>query len=203
MDYEHFHKRIDVSRETFTRLETYVAHLLKWQQRINLISPKTIPDIWERHIIDSAQLASLIPNKETRIADLGSGAGLPGLILAIMGHQDVHLIESDERKSIFLSEAARVTDTKLTIHLARIESNPLNKFDIITARACASLEQLLTWSYPMMSQHAICYFAKGKNYAMEIDDARKGWSFEFTCHPSITDPDSVIIELQQLAPRPV
>ncbi len=201
MHYEAFTKHIDVSRETFARLEIYVTHLLKWQQRINLISPTTIHEVWHRHILDSAQFAFRLDRKSDRIMDLGSGAGLPGLILSILGFQQVHLVESDQRKAVFLQEAVRLTSCNAIIHDTRIESITLKNIDIITARACAPLGQLLAWCYPLIGENTICLFAKGKNCAKEIDDARVGWSFDCTQHISITDPESVLLQLQHLTPR--
>jgi 16S rRNA (guanine527-N7)-methyltransferase len=140
-----FQKSTNVSRETLTQLEAYAELLLKWQPKINLISGKTIPELWTRHFLDSAQLIELCPPGATTLIDLGSGAGFPGLVLAIMSTMTVHLIESDTRKSAFLREAARIAGVsdRVTVHPARAEAVDLPPAAIISARALASLSDLL------------------------------------------------------------
>src|SRR6202012_3858963 len=133
---------VDVSRETRERLAAYVALLAKWNAKINLVGPATLPDVWRRHILDSAQVHALDADAAV-LVDLGSGAGLPGLILAILGGPEVHLIESDLRNAAFLQEAARQTGTKLTIHAKRIDAAPAIQADVVTARALARLANLL------------------------------------------------------------
>src|SRR5215469_10920571 len=112
-------EQLNVSRETLARLETYVQLLMAWNRRINLVGPRTLRDVWRRHILDSGQLLALMPPKARVLVDLGSGAGLPGLILAILGVPEVHLLESDGRKCAFLREAARVTEATVTVHAQR------------------------------------------------------------------------------------
>src|SRR5215469_9005705 len=126
-------EQLNVSRETLARLETYVRLLTAWNRRINLVGPRTLRDVWRRHILDSGQLFALMPPKTRILVDFGSGAGLPGLILAILGVPEVHLIESDGRKCAFLREAARVTETPLNVHQRRIADVPGFRADVITA----------------------------------------------------------------------
>ena len=128
-----------VSRETRGRLEVYADLLRKWQPKINLIAPSTLPDLWARHFEDSAQLLQLVPECTKRIADMGSGGGFPGLVLAILTGIETHLIESDSRKGAFLREAARLTDAPVTLHTKRLEAMPSLGADLITARALAPL----------------------------------------------------------------
>ena len=142
MDYSEFRSRFDVSRETFDALNHYKKLVLKWQKSINLISPNTVHEIWSRHIIDSCQFANLIVSRETSIVDIGSGGGFPGIVLAILGYHNLTLIESDNRKGIFLHEVARELSLPITIVSDRIEKVTIDSPDIITARACASLEKL-------------------------------------------------------------
>jgi 16S rRNA (guanine527-N7)-methyltransferase len=186
---------IDVSRETQERLAAYVALLTKWNARINLVGPATMPDVWRRHILDSAQVHPRIADAGT-LVDLGSGAGLPGLILAILGGPQVHLIESDARKCAFLHEAARVTGTAVTIHNRRIEAAPAIAADIVTARALAPLAQLLDHAVRFLKPAGKCVFLKGARQADELTEARKTWHMGVTERPSLSDPSGVILEVE-------
>ncbi len=125
----------DVSRETLSALETYAALLVKWQARINLVAKDSLPDLWRRHFLDSAQLVPLLPPGAAPITDLGSGAGFPGLVLSIMTGRAVHLVDSDQRKGAFLLEAARMTGAKARVHSERIEATKAWPAEIVTARA--------------------------------------------------------------------
>jgi 16S rRNA (guanine527-N7)-methyltransferase len=187
-----------VSRETLTRLESYVALLTAWNRRINLVGPSTIGDVWRRHILDSAQLFPLIPATARRLVDLGSGAGLPGLILAIMGVPEVHLVESDQRKVAFMREAARVTGAKIVLHPQRAEKLPGFAADVITARALATVSVLLDLASHFTSTHSILLFLKGQAVQDELTQARKAWKMQATLHPSLSDPSGAILRLEQV-----
>lgn len=184
-----------VSREAEKKLQIYEALLKEWQEKINLISPSTVESIRERHINDSIQLQEYIPEDAT-IADIGSGAGFPGMVLAILGYR-VTLIESDKRKSIFLQEVLRQASIKATIENRRAEEIT-DKFNVITSRACAPLELLLQLAFPLMQSDATCFFHKGQTYAMEVEDAEKKWCFDYKIYPSKTDSKGVIIALSTL-----
>ncbi len=132
-----------VSRETLARLEAYAALLVQWSARINLVGRDTLADLWRRHFLDSAQLCSHVPGSARSLVDLGSGAGFPGLVLAILGVPGVELIEADSRKSAFLREAARVTETPVTIRPCRIEAVPPHPVDVVTARALGAARPAL------------------------------------------------------------
>lgn len=186
---------IGVSRETQERLAAYVAMLAKWNAKINLVGPATLADVWRRHILDSAQIHPQVADAGV-LVDLGSGAGLPGLILAILGGPDIHLIESDARKCVFLHEAARVTGTKLTIHNKRIEAAPALEADVVTARALAPLVQLLDHAVRFLKPAGKCVFLKGARQADELTDARKSWHMRVTERPSLSDPSGVILEVE-------
>lgn len=186
---------IGVSRETQERLAAYVALLAKWNAKINLVGPATLADVWRRHILDSAQIHPQVADAGV-LVDLGSGAGLPGLILAILGGPDIHLIESDARKCVFLHEAARVTGTKLTIHNKRIEAAPALEADVVTARALAPLVQLLDHAVRFLKPAGKCVFLKGARQADELTDARKSWHMRVTERPSLSDPSGVILEVE-------
>lgn len=194
-------RHIAVPRETFERLTAYHDLLLKWQAKVNLISPDTIPHIWHRHFLDSLQLFPHIKNPSCKILDLGTGAGFPGMVMAMMGCSDVHLVESDTKKILFLREVARITDTIISIHHARIEDEPTSPGDIILSRALSSLDSLLSLSSPYVSHETICLFHKGKNYSKEIEDAKSHWQFDCDVIPSITDTQSAILKLTTIRKR--
>ena len=132
-----------VSRETLEKMNTYGHLLLKWQKTINLVGPTTLTDVPERHFFDSAQMFRYITNVDCKLADMGSGAGFPGMVLAMLGVKEVHLIESDIRKATFLREVSRETQTPVTIHDKRVEDCDIPNLDVITARALAPLSDLL------------------------------------------------------------
>jgi len=187
-----------VSRETLGRLEIMVEVLLHWQRAINLVGRATLDDVWGRHILDSAQVAPLIPKDAKTLADLGSGAGFPGLVLAALRPElDVTLIESDARKSAYLGEAARKMGLPKhpKIVISRIEAATPAKADVITARALAPLSQLLAWADRHRSSPAICLFHKGKGWQAELTEAMKDWDIECTPQASVTDRDAVILRI--------
>lgn len=151
------------------RLQRYAEALERWQKRINLVSRATLSDLWRRHMLDSAQLLPLIPVRATRLTDLGSGAGFPGLVLAILGVPEVHLVECDARKCTFLREAARLTNTKnVTVHNRRVEEMPPETFDVVTARALARLPELLRLARRFAGPETVLLFPKGRGIAEEL-----------------------------------
>jgi 16S rRNA (guanine527-N7)-methyltransferase len=196
--YDDFIPYINVSRETFLRLESYANLLEKWQKKINLISPSTVSNIWVRHIIDSAQLVEHVSENDV-IADIGSGAGFPGLVLAVMGIKNMALIESDTRKVAFLKEAARVTKTNITVLNQRVESVSLSGFSLITARGFAPLKELLDSLKSTLTDRHNILLLKGKHYKSEIETARKSWSFDYEAFPSITEREGVILSIRNPA----
>ncbi|MGE5517618.1 MAG: 16S rRNA (guanine(527)-N(7))-methyltransferase RsmG [Bacteroidota bacterium] len=195
---EQFQAQTAVSRETLQRLTAYAELLVKWQARINLVGPDTIPNLWQRHLLDSAQVFPLLPQPIHRLVDMGCGAGFPGLVLAIMGVPDVHLIESDARKCAFLREVARVTGTRVTIHNARIEMVPPLGADVVTARALAPLDKLLGWAERHLLPEGHCVFLKGKAVEDELTVASKEWNISFERFPSQTDPSGIILHLKEV-----
>jgi 16S rRNA (guanine527-N7)-methyltransferase len=196
---EGFARVFDVSRETLARLDTYVGILAAWNRRINLVGASTLGDPWRRHILDSAQLLPHVPRQARVLVDLGSGAGLPGLILSILGVPEVHLIESDQRKAAFLFEAARVTGAACRIHPVRAEKLPPFAADVVTARAVASLPDLLDMAHPFLVTHSICLFLKGKGAGEELTLAAKSWKMTHRLLPSLSDPGGMLAILE--APR--
>lgn len=193
-----FRRDTGVSRETLERLHAYADLLIKWQARINLVGPETTPRLWHRHFLDSAQVFPLLPQGIHRLVDMGSGAGFPGLVLAVMGAPDVHLIESDARKGAFLREAARVTATPVTVHTARIEAVAPLAADVVTARALAPLEKLLAWAAPHLLPHGHCLFLKGRGHEDELTTASKEWNITFERTPSRTDALGAILHCREV-----
>jgi 16S rRNA (guanine527-N7)-methyltransferase len=193
---EGFARVTHVSRETMARLEDYVGLLSAWNRRINLVGRNTIGDVWQRHILDSAQLLPHLPAGVRRLTDLGSGAGLPGLILAILGVPDVHLVESDRRKAVFLAEALRITRAPASLHVQRAERIPAVTAEVVTARACAPLAELLELAWPFIGANTICLFHKGKDVAAELTIAAKDWNMLAETLPSVADKSGCILKLE-------
>jgi 16S rRNA (guanine527-N7)-methyltransferase len=193
--YNDFIRYKNVSRETFLRLQDYVELLKKWQKTINLISPSTISDIWFRHIIDSVQLIEYIDENDV-IADIGSGAGFPGLVLGMLGVKSMTLIESDTRKAVFLREAARITHTNIHIVNQRVEDASLSDFSVITARGFASIKAVLASLSDKINTNSKLLLLKGKKYKSEIEEAQREYSFDYKVYPSITDKESAVLIIQ-------
>ena len=191
-----------VSRETLERLEAYSALLKRWSGRINLVSRNTLGDLWRRHFLDSAQLVPLLPEKARSLVDLGSGAGFPGLVLAILGVPGVELIESDARKAVFLREAARIANAPVKIVDSRIEAAKPHPVDVVTARACAPLDRLLPLAQRFTWPKTVCLFLKGEHAEDELTAARRGWRMIAARHPSRADPRGVILKLEQIIREP-
>ena len=186
---------------TLERLQLSLDLLIRWQKHINLVGSATLEDPWRRHVLDSGQLLPLLPSPPVRIADLGSGAGFPGLVLAIMGGVPIDLIESDARKCAFLREAARLTAAPVQIRCARIESLTGANYDVAVARALAPLPQLLGHAANCLSPQGVCLFLKGRRAAAELTDAGKLWKMRTIIIPSRSDPEGVILKIEELAPR--
>lgn len=199
---EALQRQHDVSRESWSKLRTYAELLLTWQKRINLIGPSTATDIWHRHIADALQLLPLLP-PEGAIADLGSGAGIPGLVIAIATGRPVHLYESNGKKIAFLREASRITQASTTIHQVRIEtlaSNPHRPRVIaVTARAFAPLPKLLELSEPFLRDGAIGLFHKGQDVDLEIAAATSYWKMDYEKHHGPGESPGVILAVKEIA----
>lgn len=194
---EAFAAAAGVSRETFERLSAYIDLLRRWNERIDLVAPSTMADPWRRHMLDSAQIAPLLPPcAGRRLVDLGSGAGFPGLVLAILGVGEVHLVESDHRKAAFLREAARVTATPVTVHAVRAEGRPVTEADVVTARALAPLARLLPLAAPLLKTGGVAVFPKGRQVDNELTEAARHWKMVVERFPSRSDPGGTVLRLE-------
>lgn len=189
-----------VSRETLDRLDLFQRLLLRWNKRLNLISPADAGELWPRHVEDSLQWAKHVPLSPDPAVDLGSGAGFPGLVLAIATGREFYLIEADQRKAAFLREAARVTDARIKVIAERVESLTCTT-TLITARAVARLPRLLAWSYRLLDPDGVCLFAKGRTAAEELVEAECDWSMTVHSLPSATAPDGTLLRISNLMPR--
>jgi 16S rRNA (guanine527-N7)-methyltransferase len=188
---------ISVSRETWDRLRIYESLLRRWQAKINLVSNSTMDDLFVRHFADSAQILPFMP-ATINVADMGSGAGFPGLVLAIqlieMDRGHVHLIESDSKKCAFLREVIRKTGARATVHRGRIEDVlPGLNVDVVTARALAPMSKLLAYAGPEIIKGALGVFLKGQDIQSELTALGAHSSFKFEIHPSKIDPKGVIV----------
>lgn len=192
----------DVSRETLARLDAYAETLRAWQPRINLVSNRSLEDLWRRHFLDSLQLARWV-EPDARVIDLGSGAGFPGLVLSIVTGARVVLAESDSRKCAFLREVRRLTDANAEISEGRIEEldggvRLGGPFDVVTARALAPLPDLLDHAAELLNPNGFCLFLKGARANHELTDASEVWKMNVDQHPSLSEPDGAVLRIGKL-----
>jgi 16S rRNA (guanine527-N7)-methyltransferase len=197
----------EVSRETWARLDGLVGLLLKWQDTTNLVAPSTLSEVWTRHIADSLQLLKIVPDARAW-ADLGSGGGFPGLVVAcaLAGHPgaSVRLVESNQKKSAFLREAARILSLPAIVHAQRIEDfvgAPVQSFDVVSARALAPLEKLIEYASPLLKTGVLGLFPKGQDVDDELTVASKSWIMDTELVPSVTDPQARIVVVRSATRR--
>ena len=199
-------EKYNVSRETFEKLKLYHQSLIEWQGKMNLVSNSTLDTAWERHFADSAQLYKLIPENAKTMVDIGSGAGFPGMVLAIMAegrtpYLKVTLVESIAKKTLYLKRVKEITNTDVNILNRRIENLKEKTFDVITARAVINLKDLLGYAHPLFRKNSICIFPKGKSHKEEIELARKEWFFDIETVPSEVSDESVILIIRNLVKK--
>ncbi|MGE4610308.1 MAG: 16S rRNA (guanine(527)-N(7))-methyltransferase RsmG [Paracoccaceae bacterium] len=199
-----FADTFSVSRETTERLKAYSSLLKKWNPKINLVAKSTIPDLWQRHITDSAQLWKLAPSGKKNWLDIGSGAGFPGLVIAAIAAEKapdllVTLVESDRRKSVFLQTAAREMGVSVKVITKRIEVLEPQSADILSARALSSLPQLLEFTKLHRKPDGISLFPKGIRVDSELTEASTCWHMSYQTFPSMTDADAVILRIGELS----
>lgn len=203
MEFDLLNADLDISVDMIRKLEIYAALLRKWNPSVNLVSPASLATSGRRHFADSIQLMSLRPPGVRHWADLGSGGGFPGMVIAILASArdeslEVTLVESDRRKAVFLEAVSRETKTPVRILAQRIEAcDPLNA-DVISARALAPLGALLGYAHRHLAQHGTCLFLKGEAYTSEIAEARKCWSFQCDAVPSKTAQDASILRISEI-----
>lgn len=190
-----------VSRETRARLETYLSLLARWNARINLVGPTPPEGWWARHVEDALQLVPLLPEGDGPVADLGTGAGLPGLILAAWTTRPVHLVESDQRKCAFLREAAReMALPHVAVHAGRIEAVRLPPLAAVTARALAPLVTLLGHAHRLLGRDGTAVFPKGRTAEAELTEAAPHWHMHVERFASRTDAQAIILRIRDLRP---
>ena len=199
-------EQFNVSRESRLLLDLYADLLRKWQQRINLIAPSTEPQIWQRHIADGLQLVRFIPYKPVRIVDIGTGSGIPGIVLAIMltsrPGSEVHLVESNGKKAAFLGEVIRKTGIPAKVHRCRFEDlvpeSLGDPVDILTARAVAPLCELLSLCEEWLNNGAKALFCKGQDVGAELTEATKYWRIDCIQQPSLCDSRGCILDIREI-----
>ena len=192
-----------VPHETIHRLSVYEKLLIEWNEKFNLVSASTLPQIWSRHFFDSAQLLEYIPQSAKSLADMGAGAGFPGLVLAIMAQdlgRDLHIteIESTGKKADFLQAVVDELKLNVTIRRDRVENIRDLKPDVVTARALKALPELLKYANYLVHKDTLCLFPKGKNAVEELTEAKKCWTFTVDIHPSRSDDSGSILVMQEL-----
>jgi 16S rRNA (guanine527-N7)-methyltransferase len=194
-----------VSRETLERVRSYLAVLDQWRERINLIGPGEGRHLWRRHVLDSLQLIEQISSDDLNVADLGSGAGFPGLVIACAMAErpgaSVTLVEKSPRKSEFLEAAIAAQGLPARVLNLRIEDPPRQKFDLVTARALAPLPKLLGYAYGWLKPSGKALLMKGRDVAAEVAEARTAWTFEMSDRASLSSPEGRVLGISSIAPR--
>jgi 16S rRNA (guanine527-N7)-methyltransferase len=187
------------SREALDRFRVYQALLEKWAPRINLVGASTLPNFWSRHILDSAQILPLAPADALSWVDFGSGAGFPGLVLAVLLKErpdsSIRLIEASAKRCAFLREAARAMETEVEIVQAKLENVTPSAHDVVTARAFTSLDQLIAYALPWLHEQSQALFPKGEEIHSEITQASTRWQFRSIIYPSISDSRGCVVKI--------
>ena len=192
---------LNVSRETFLRLKEYEKLLFKWNAKINLVSRSTLDNFWNRHVLDSAQFLSSVGEKAGKWVDLGSGGGLPGLVVAILSDEielvnKLFLVEADVRKAVFLKTVCRELGLKVEVYNNRIEELPPMSANIVSARALAPLKTLCLYAKNHLEKDGVAVFAKGENWKAELVEAQKKWIFSYEAVKSTLHEGSVVLVLR-------
>ncbi len=194
---------LNVSRETFGKLREFDALVRRWNPAINLVSKATLAGLWNRHVVDSAQVFSLCPPKAQSWVDLGSGGGFPGLVVAILADEmkpdlRVTLVESDLRKATFLRQASQALGVPVTVRTERIESLVPQNADVLSARALASLADLLGYAERHLRADGVAIFPKGARWAEELAQARAMWAFDLDSRQSLSEAEAAILEIRNI-----
>jgi 16S rRNA (guanine527-N7)-methyltransferase len=194
---------MSVSRETFAALEQLEQLVRRWTTAVNLVSKATLADLWQRHIVDSAQLFAFCPQNARAWLDIGSGGGFPGLVVAALAREKlpglrVTLVESDQRKATFLRQAAQTLGLDVTVRSERVEAIEPANADVLSARALAALADLLPLAAKHLKPGGVAIFPKGARFAEEIADAQKAWAFDAEIHRSLSDSAAAILEIRKI-----
>ncbi len=194
---------LNVSRETHFRLKTLLELVARWNPKINLISAGSLHHGWNRHVLDSAQLWAAANSSMGSWLDIGSGGGFPGLVIAILANEvapnvRVTLVESDRRKCVFLNEAARQLGVRVEVHSERVESLEPFAAAVVSARALAPLNSLLHNARRHLASGGVALFPKGQSYESELVAARDHWRFDYVAIKSLTDPDAVVLRIENI-----
>lgn len=196
--FDEIKKFCQINQSQINKIEDFVLLLLKENDNFNLVGKSTLPDLWQRHILDSAQVLRFIDDKNKKIADIGTGAGFPGMIISLLGCKEIHLVEKAFRKCEFLRKAKLLSPNRVFVHQAKLEELEGQKFDIITSRALASLDKLLEYSQTFLKADGYGLFLKGKNLEAELEEAKKLFDFSYELFPSLTSSESNIIKVWNL-----
>ncbi len=201
-DREEFLRHFPVSHETLEKFERYAALLKEWNAKFNLVADSTLPQIWRRHFLDSAQLIKYAPKDARTFADLGSGAGFPGIVLSLLGAPKMYLIESTGKKAEFLRTVVSALDINAEVMQVRIEDLKNFGVDVVTARALKPLPELLALAKPLMRKTSMALFLKGQHLDVELTESTKYWRFENETFPSLSDPSGRILAVRGLERQP-
>lgn len=188
---------LHVSRETYLKFNLYQDEIRKWNKAFSLVQNKTLEEFAFRHLIDSLQIIQYIPDINSKIIDIGTGAGFPGMVLAMHGYHHITLVESNSKKALFLSELSRKTNTDVKIFNVRADTIS-EKFDFVVSRACSSLVNLLSLMKIVSRETTQGIFHKGETHMAEIEEAKEKWKFQYDLHPSVTESKSKIIIIRNL-----
>ena len=196
---EAFAEEFSISRETLSRVKCYVDLLAQWQDKMNLIGPNTLPHVWSRHILDSAQLLNCLPahvsRETTTWVDLGTGAGLPGVVLALLGVKKVHLVDSSAKRCAFLRNVVRKLELPAEVHCSRIEDLESIPADYVTSRALAATSKLVTYAQPFLKETGEILLLKGQDVEDELTQTAISRNMSIERYPSRTDPRGVILRI--------
>jgi len=202
-DRDAFLSHFPVSYETGQKLDLYRERLISWNEKVNLVASSTLSQIWVRHFLDSAQLMPLIPEEALSLADLGAGAGFPGLVLALLAKDKkrplrVYAIESTGKKAEFLRSVVEELELDVIVRQERIETIKDFKADVTTARALTALPDLLKYANRLMKKDSLCLFLKGRKATEELTQAKKYWTFSVMPHESLSDESGKILVIKNL-----
>ena len=185
----------DLTDSQIKNLDEFTSLLVQENQQFNFIGRSTVDELWNRHVLDSAQLMSFIDDKNIKFADFGTGAGFPGIVLSILGLKEVHLVEKAFRKCDFLRKAKSFSENRIVVHQSKLEELSDIEFDCIISRALAPLDKLLVHATKFLKKDGYCLFLKGKNLSKELEVAKTKFEFTYETHPSITSSESNIIKV--------